>query len=496
VSFGTCEDETDRARAGESRRVLVWSASGGAAPPAVATAAGDADVLPLRDLGLVGDRVRGRACVALVDVGPAPDGAPAATEVVETLTRSGVPVVGYATDADAWPLARRCRILLAGCRALLDGRSPSFPSALRQALCRAWDESTRHDRDERLARAIMSAVGAVGESRAIVDLFRQLARISRLSDLSTLITGETGTGKELLARALHAHDAKRRTGPFVALNCGAVTPSLAEAELFGHRRGAFTGADRDRRGLFRAAQGGVLFLDEIGEMAPAIQAKLLRVLQERRVLAVGEDAEVPVNVRVIAATNADLRQRVTDGRFRADLFHRLNVLSLHIPPLRERRDDIAPLVAHFGRRHRELSGGAEPEFRSDFIEAIGRLELAGNARQVENLVRGALVHNDGAGPIGLDDLPSEVWRQLAHEDASAGAATGEHIAPAAPGLPADPGAILAMHAWSLPRSLAACERELVAAALRAAEGNQSRAARLLGITPRSVYNKIRRHNIA
>ena len=181
-----------------------------------------------------------------------------------------------------------------------------------------------------------------------------MIRISRVSDVPTYITGETGTGKELLAKAIHSLDAKRRSGPFVAVNCSAISPGLAESELFGHRRGAFTGADRDRKGLIRAAQGGVLFLDEIGDLDAALQTKLLRVLQENRVLAVGEERDVPIDVRVVAASNRNLLAMVANGTFRADLFYRFTVLTVHVPPLRERRADIPPLIAHFVQKYQDL----------------------------------------------------------------------------------------------------------------------------------------------
>ena len=197
----------------------------------------------------------------------------------------------------------------------------------------------------------MKRLGSVGESQAMMAVFHTVLRVSPLSDMPVLITGETGTGKELLAHAIHQLDPKRCHGPFIALNCSALSPGLAESELFGHRRGAFTGADRERKGLIRAAEGGVLFLDEIGELDDALQAKLLRVLQENRVLGIGDDQEVAVNVRIIAATNRNLDAMVQQRTFRADLFHRLNVLAIHIPPLRERPADLKPLIEHFLEKH-------------------------------------------------------------------------------------------------------------------------------------------------
>jgi transcriptional regulator with GAF, ATPase, and Fis domain len=216
----------------------------------------------------------------------------------------------------------------------------------------------------------MQQQGIVGQSQAITAVFQTLLRVSPLSDLPILITGETGTGKELLAHAIHQLDPKRCDGPFMALNCAAISPGLAESELFGHRRGAFTGADHDRKGLIRAAEGGVLLLDEIGELDDASQAKLLRVLQEHRVLGIGEEREVPISVRIIAATNRDLGEMVQQRRFRADLFHRLNVLAIHIPPLRERPTDLKPLIEHFVHKYQDLRPDSPLVLAPEFIEAV------------------------------------------------------------------------------------------------------------------------------
>ena len=196
------------------------------------------------------------------------------------------------------------------------------------ALAHILSAEAKKQEEAQQITSVMRDMGMVGSSTAMMHVFRSVIRFSTLSDLPVLIAGETGTGKEGLARALHRLDPKRRGGPFVAVNCGAIAASLAESEFFGHRRGAFTGADRDRKGLIRSAEGGVLFLDEIGELDAALQAKLLRVLQESRVLGVGEDRDIKVDVRVVAATNRDLDQMGQQSRFRADLFHRLNVLSI------------------------------------------------------------------------------------------------------------------------------------------------------------------------
>src|SRR5262249_49739435 len=244
----------------------------------------------------------------------------------------------------------------------------------------------------------------------MMAVFHTVLRISPLSDLPVLITGETGTGKGLLAHAIHQLDRKRCQGPFIALNCSALSPGLAESELFGHRRGAFTGADRDRKGLFRAAEGGVLFLDEIGELDEAVQAKLLRVLQAHRVLGIGDDHEVAVNVRIIAATHRNLEAMVQQGTFRADLWHRLHVLAIHIPPLRERPADLKPLLEHFLEKYQGLRPAGPLSAAPEFLEALTQLPLPGNAREVENLVQWVLVHKDDAAPLTLRDLPVDIWQ--------------------------------------------------------------------------------------
>jgi transcriptional regulator with GAF, ATPase, and Fis domain len=216
-------------------------------------------------------------------------------------------------------------VLLAGASWVLDSARRTFGQDLQRHLAHLLRAETGSQDDAARVKHVMQALGMVGESQAMVAVFQMILRVSPLSDLPILLTGETGTGKELLAHAIHQLDPKRCAGPFVALNCAAISPGLAESELFGHRRGAFTGADHDRQGLIRAAEGGVLFLDEIGEIEDAVQAKLLRVLQEHRVRGLGEDRDVPISIRIIAATHRDLGAMVQQRTFRADLVHRLNV---------------------------------------------------------------------------------------------------------------------------------------------------------------------------
>jgi transcriptional regulator with GAF, ATPase, and Fis domain len=438
----------------------------------------------------------GVAVVALEE----PGGSAAALAAVGALRRDGCAVLCYGDGVQAWPVSVQCRPVLAGAAHLLDSADPGFAAELAarvEALLRAEEERCAQEHE---ARRTMQALGLEGRSAALLATFRWVLRAAVLSDVPALLLGETGTGKELLAHAIHRLDPKRRHGPFVAVNCAAISPGVAESELFGHRRGAFTGAQQDRRGLVRAADGGALFLDEVGELDPQLQGKLLRVLQQGRVLAVGDDREVAVDVRVIAATNRDLEEMVRRRAFRADLYHRLNVLTVRIPPLRERPEDVGPLVEHFAARY---GAGGHPAPTEPFIAALRQARLPGNVRQLENLVRRMLAAHEGPGPLDLPDLPPEILREVAESALAAPPPAAEEDpdlfpAPSVEAQPAagmDPAGVLAAHDWSLARSLAYCEGLLMQAALAASGGNHSRAARMLGITARSVYNKVHKHHL-
>ena len=278
-----------------------------------------------------------------------------------------------------------------------------------------WQSPAGRDRFRSLAQSRgaaglckrMESLGLVGRSAAMVDLYRWIDRASTASDLPVLITGETGTGKELVARAVHRLDPKRSRGPLVPVNCIALSSGIADSELFGHRRGSFTGAIDDHRGFFRTADRGVLFLDEIADLEPALQGKLLRVLQDGLVTAVGENREVAVSVRVIAATNKDLPSLIAEGRFRLDLLHRLAVLEVRLPPLSERRDDVALLVEHFVEKHASLRTRRLTAYPG-FVEAIQAIALPGNVRQLENIVRRALAGRPDDDSLGVEDLPPQL----------------------------------------------------------------------------------------
>jgi len=442
--------------------------------------------------------------LAFVGLTASTAGPDVALDVIRAFKQVGCPVIAFGDGTDSWPLGVRCRGLLAGARCVLNSRAKTFAHDCRQVLLEASNAAVKAREDDETVKAAMRQFGIVGETRQMVAVFRAVLKASMPSDLPVLITGETGTGKELIAHAIHSLDSKRKDGPFLPFNSSAIMPTLAESELFGHRRGAFTGADRERKGLFRAAHGGVLFLDEIGELDPILQAKLLRVLEDYRVMAVGDDEGVSVNVRIVAATNRDLNEMVRQSRFRADLLHRLKVLSIHIPPLRERRDDIRPLIDHFLRKHEGLRPPGRLAAGHDFVEALTRVELPGNARQLENLLRQVLLDKNDDFPLNLADLPEEIWRQLSEKTEEPAARAG-HEEPAGEteanhvirpdDLMLRLTTLLKSNSWNLSRSLKECERVLIQAALHAAHNNQTQTARLLGITARSVYNKIHEHSL-
>jgi DNA-binding NtrC family response regulator len=438
------------------------------------------------------------AIVALRDL---PGTTDTCLDVVARLKDAGFCVIAYENGTSQWPVVARCQVLLAGARYLLDSNDPAFGETLGATLRDLLDALAARRNEEKQLREVALAHGIVGRSGALLEAFRQTARLSRLSDLPVLITGESGTGKELFACALHALDPKRSRGPFLAVNCAAINAGVAESELFGHVRGAFTGAGRDHSGFFSAAQGGVLFLDEIGELSVDVQAKILRVVQEKRLVRVGSEKDVPVDIRIIAATNQDLGSMVEQNRFRADLFHRLNSLSVRISPLRERLEDLPLLVDHFVSAHE--SWWKHTGIDRDLIDSLSCLELKGNVRELKNLITAALAAKTDHSPLGLKDLPQRVWQELSGSKFSDAARPNlpleTQAAADARSMPSDMRS-LALRAtqrngWNLDHCLSLCEREIVLAALHEAQHNQSEAARLLGLTPRSVYNKLRKHQL-
>ncbi|MCG8470958.1 MAG: sigma-54 dependent transcriptional regulator [Desulfobacterales bacterium] len=253
----------------------------------------------------------------------------------------------------------------------------------------------------------------VGSSPAIRKVFDAIKMVAQ-TDMTVLVTGESGTGKELICRAIHAQS-ERKDGPFIPVNCPTVPEQILESELFGYKKGAFTHASSDRKGLFQAASGGTLFLDEIGEISPAIQSKLLRAIQEKEIKPLGGTQSIPVDVRIVAATNKDLPKAIEDGEFRQDLYYRLNVLPLRLPPLRERREDIPALVHHFILSHAKAMGREPLEPSDALLEMLASLPLTGNVRELESLVMKGLLFAKGER-MEPEDLKEVLGVAATHEE--------------------------------------------------------------------------------
>jgi len=313
----------------------------------------------------------------------------------------------------------------------------------------------------------------IGQDPHMQSIFKTVKTVAD-TRTTVLLTGESGSGKTLLARALHSLST-RSSAPFVEVNCGALPESLLESELFGHVKGAFTGAHRDKIGKFEAASGGTIFLDEIGTSSPAFQVKLLRVLQDRIIERVGDTSTIQVDVRVVLAANKDLERAVREGEFREDLYYRINVLSLEMPPLRKRRGDIAPLAEHFLRRFADENGRSVEGFTEAAMKTLIQAAWPGNVRQLENTIERAVVLCQGRR-IDIDDLP----QQLRLDDA-----TGDtHTATAADGpiLP-------------LKKALEGPEKCFIERALAECDGNRERTAKLLEINRSTLFQKLRKYGI-
>src|SRR5690349_17674976 len=337
---------------------------------------------------------------------------------------------------------------------------------VRRALANGTSKQIRSDLedDERTA-------GLIGRTPAMLEIYKMIARVSD-SPAAVLITGESGTGKELVARAIHNHGT-RSTERFVAVNCGALTETLLESELFGHVKGSFTGAIANKRGIFEQAGEGTVFLDEISETSAALQVKLLRVLQEREVVPVGSAEPIKVGARVIAASNSDLEKLSAAGAFRSDLLYRLNVIQLHLPPLRERRDDIHLLVSHFLRKH--TPGPAPLALDEKAMHCLTSYAWPGNVRELENVIERAITLSQG-GRITTDDLPQRVRLRTAADTPPLGA---DDLAELFSGLP----------------NLDEIERRYVLHVLEATGNNRKRTAEILGINRKTLYRMAARFEI-
>jgi len=331
---------------------------------------------------------------------------------------------------------------------------------------------------ERRVRRAEGATRLVGDSAALAQVGRLIDRVAA-SDATVLVRGETGTGKELVARAIHERSG-RAAGPLVAVNCGALPEHLVESELFGHRKGAFTGADEHRAGLFEVADGGTLFLDEVGELPKPLQSRLLRVLESGEIRRVGDNQPLTVDVRVVCATHRSLESMVAAGEFREDLLFRINTFEILVPPLRDRREDIPGLVRHFVRKARPQASEATVVAEPAVLELLAAHPWPGNVRELANAVEHALVLCD-ALPITVADLPARLTGQ--RPDPSPRGTPGDDTKPVFDGGSAVPSA-------GRSPSLRELETRAIIAALDRHQGNKPRAAEELGISLKTLYNKL------
>jgi len=347
---------------------------------------------------------------------------------------------------------------------------PFQPAEIRLTLRKAQEREALRRRNELLQRDMSRAIGEraiVAASNPMIELLELLERAAAYKS-TVLITGESGTGKEVIARAIHAQS-PRRDSPFVGVNCGAIPENLLESELFGHVKGAFTGASRSHRGLFAEANQGTLFLDEIAELAPSLQVKLLRAIQEEEVRPVGDTKSQRIDVRVLAATARDLDAEISAGRFREDLFYRLNVVRLEVPPLRDRHEDIPLLVDHFLSRFRQTLGKPVRRVSEEALERLVAYSWPGNVRELENVIERSVILTDGDA-IEISALPATL---------------------------AAPPAVSVQHDqdFGMKRARHRFEADLIRRALEETGGNRTHAAKLLEISHRALLYKIKDYGI-
>lgn len=340
------------------------------------------------------------------------------------------------------------------------GRGRARPQA------RPVDEAPSHAKHHSLADVVFASE----EMRAVISIVRRVAPFPT----TVLLTGETGTGKERIASAIHG-ESSRASGAFVAVNCGAIPENLLESELFGHTKGAFTDAQTDRTGLFESAHGGTIFLDEIAELPVHLQVKLLRVLVEREVRPLGAVRSVPIDVRVIAATSRDLAALRSEGRFRDDLFHRLNVVPIHVPPLRERPADVRPLVEHFCANMEQRFGVPRIEVSDSAVALLEGYAWPGNVRELENALERAFVLSEGASSLTEADLDERFTQRSGPDSGPAVQSHGEPLL--------------------LRERLAEVEQQVIRKALDRTGGNRTRAADVLGISHRALLYKLKEYGI-
>lgn len=362
----------------------------------------------------------------------------------------------------------------AACGAFDYIRKPIFPDDLLFTLNRFETHHALQQENKKLKETLAggnSFQNIIAKSQSFLDIFDIIKRLAPFNT-TVLITGESGTGKELVAKAIH-DTSPRKDLPFVAINCGAIPENLIESELFGHKKGAFTDASRDKRGLFEEANGGTLFLDEVGDLPLHLQVKILRALQEQRIRRVGDEQSIKIDVRIISATLRNLDKEMAQGRFRDDLLYRLNVISIHLPPLRERPEDISLLIEYFVQKHAVRLGISPKIVGADVLKALLTYPWPGNARELENCLERALVLSDGEH-LELSSLPS-------------------HVAGNATQLSAD---TQSPDNLSIKAHTTSIEIDLIKRALVETKGNRTQAARLLEISHRTLLYKLKEYDIS
>ena len=346
---------------------------------------------------------------------------------------------------------------------------PYDPEELLLTVAKALERRQLKREVRQLRKQVRERFGDIVGRSARLKQVQELIEAAAPTEATILVVGESGTGKELVARAVHANSA-RASGPFVAINCGALPETLLESELFGHVKGAFTGAQFSKPGLFEEAEAGTIFLDEVGETTPATQVKLLRVLQEQEIRRVGDTRTIKVNARVVAASNRDLMSLVREGKFREDLYYRLNVISVEVPPLRDRMEDLPLLVRHFLEKYAAKTGRADKELSQQTMTLMERYAWPGNIRELENAIERAVILSKEA-VIGPDDLPQAV--RAGHE--ARGLASG-----------LEPGGL----------SLEELERTYIVASLDRFGGNQAATAAALGISRTTLWRKLKSYGLS